>query len=209
MKKKSLPDDLEKLYQILQFKIKEKLEEFRQIKKEKYFYELCFCICTPNSKAENATIVQRELEELNFQFVDIDPTSILRNPKNYIRFHNQKAKRLINLKSIYSNVLDIINSDSANINKRNELEKLIPGIGLKEASHYLRNIGFRNLAILDRHILSNLNKCGVLEELELPTTKRKYLFIEKKFLDFAIQIGIPIDELDLLFWAEKTGKILK
>ena len=87
--------------------------------------------------------------------------------------------------------------------------KNIRGIGLKESSHFLRNIGYRNLAILDRHILKHLNSCGVIEKTIKISNEKQYFEIEKKFRLFSELINIPMDELDLLFWSMETGEILK
>jgi N-glycosylase/DNA lyase len=85
----------------------------------------------------------------------------------------------------------------------------VKGLGWKEASHFLRNIGHRNLAILDRHILRNLEKYSVIRSLPKRLTKKEYLRIEEKFRRFAIAVGLSMDELDLLFWSMETGKVLK
>ena len=85
----------------------------------------------------------------------------------------------------------------------------IKGIGYKEASHYLRNIGYRGYAILDKHILRTLHECGVIGSPNPPTTKKKYLAIEEDMRKFAREIKIDFDELDLLLWSNKTGEILK
>ena len=85
----------------------------------------------------------------------------------------------------------------------------IKGIGYKEASHFLRNIGYRGYAILDKHILRTLHECGVLDSPDPPTTRKKYLATEEQMRKFAAQIKINLDELDLLLWSNKTGEILK
>jgi len=85
----------------------------------------------------------------------------------------------------------------------------VKGLGWKESSHFLRNIGYRNLAILDRHILRNLKRLGVITKLLKTLNAKKYLQIEKKFKKFSKRIGISMDELDLLFWSMETGKIMK
>ena len=85
----------------------------------------------------------------------------------------------------------------------------IKGIGYKEASHYLRNIGYRGYAILDKHILRTLHECGVIDSPNPPATKKKYLAVEQDMRKFAIDIRIDFDELDLLLWSNKTGEILK
>src|SRR3990167_8864374 len=39
--------------------------------------------------------------------------------------------------------------------------------------------------------------------------RNRYIAVEKSLRQFADDIGIPMDELDLLLWSEKTGEILK
>jgi len=85
----------------------------------------------------------------------------------------------------------------------------IKGIGYKEASHYLRNIGYRGYAILDKHILRTLHEYRVIESPEPPSTKKKYLAAEEKMRKFASDIRIDFDQLDLLLWSNKTGEMLK
>ena len=93
---------------------------------------------------------------------------------------------------------------------REWLVKNVSGLGYKEATHFLRNIG-RNggLAILDRHILRNLKRYGAIRSLPTSLSRKHYLSIERRFKTFADRIGIPIDELDLLFWSMETGEIRK
>ena len=85
----------------------------------------------------------------------------------------------------------------------------VKGIGYKEASHYLRNIGYCGYAILDKHILRTLHECGVIDSPHPPATKKKYLAVEDGMRKFAADIRINFDELDLLLWSNKTGEILK
>ena len=80
---------------------------------------------------------------------------------------------------------------------------------MKEASHFLRNIGFRGYAILDRHIINSLNEFGVLSTNDKPKNAKEYLETEQKFIDFSKQAGIDMNELDLLLWSRKNGRILK
>src|SRR5260370_42324176 len=84
------------------------------------------------------------------------------------------------------------------------------GLGYKGASYFLRNIGLgEGFAILDRHILRNLNRLGVITEIPISITKKRYLEIEEKLRRFATEIGIPLADLDLLFWSRETGWIFK
>ena len=64
---------------------------------------------------------------------------------------------------------------------------------MKEASHFLRNIGFRGYAILDKHIMNSMREFGVLNE-NIKLTSKNYLG-EQKYKDFSKKIGIDMDEL--------------
>ena len=92
---------------------------------------------------------------------------------------------------------------------REWLVKNIRGIGYKEASHFLRNVGFKNLAILDRHILNLMQEEGLIDERPRTLSRKKYFEIEKKFLKLAKELKMPAAELDLFMWYMKTGKVLK
>ncbi len=87
--------------------------------------------------------------------------------------------------------------------------KDIKGIGFKEASHFLRNIGFSGYAILDKHIMNCLFELKVVDDPKPPVNGKRYLEIEKKLKRYAKRNGFDIDEIDLLLWSEKTGEILK
>ncbi len=88
-------------------------------------------------------------------------------------------------------------------------EKRIKGLGYKEASHFLRNIGLKGYAILDKHILRSLAELKIIDDPKPPNTKLKYLTIEENLKNLAETLKIDFDELDLVLWSMKTGEILK
>ena len=88
-------------------------------------------------------------------------------------------------------------------------EKRIKGLGYKEASHYLRNIGLKGYAILDKHILRSLAELKIISDPKPPNTRLKYLTVEKELQKLAVRLKIDFDELDLVLWSLKTGEILK
>ncbi len=88
-------------------------------------------------------------------------------------------------------------------------EKRIKGLGYKEASHFLRNIGLKGYAILDKHILRSLAELKFIDDPKPPNTRSRYLSVEDKLKDFAQQLNIDFDEMDLVLWSLKTGEILK
>ena len=134
---------------------------------------------------------------------------ILGDPGHYIRFHKEKAKRVLAFLDNAKEIKKILCKDLDPKQEREMLVSRVMGLGWKEASHALRNIGRRNLAILDRHILRNLQRLNVIREIPKALTEKKYKEVEEAFLHFADQVGESIDVLDLFFWSMETGLIFK
>jgi N-glycosylase/DNA lyase len=204
-----LPDYLLENYDLHKDKIKKRLNEFSSVPEGNYFYELCYCIMTPQSKARSAYQAQKILEEQDFLHNDVDLIPILKNPEHYIRFHNQKAHRLKEAKQNLDLLLELLNTKLEPAVKRILVNNQVKGLGMKESAHFLRNIGYRNLGILDRHILKHLVNCGLYSSIPPINSRKQYEEVEKNFAIFANQVNIPMDELDLLFWSYETGEILK
>jgi len=190
-------------------KIKQRLRDFQRISPRNYFYELVYCLLTPQSSAVNAGLAVNLLMQNNFRNRKLNPERYMYNKDLYIRFHKNKSKYLVEMKEKFPEILDELNNKATGYNIRDWLVNNVKGLGYKEASHFLRNIGYRNLAILDRHILRNLVRVGLLEEFPKSLSPKKYFEIEQKFKDYSDKIKIPMDELDLLFWSIETGEILK
>jgi N-glycosylase/DNA lyase len=210
------PKDDEQLAQLIDLyfskkeAIQRRLAEFRAVDPSDYFYELVYCLLTPQTSAENAAKVVGELQRLCFHSLPIDPEPILRNRSSYIRFHKMKSRNLMKLKENFSIVLKAISDIPDPSVRREWLVKNVLGIGYKEATHFLRNIGLNGgLAILDRHILRNLKRYGAIRSVPQSLSRKKYLSLERSFQRFSEKIGISLDELDLLFWSMETGAIRK
>jgi N-glycosylase/DNA lyase len=186
-----------------------RLKQFSAVRPEEYFYEAVYCLLTPQSSAVNAGKAVELLRAHDLRNSPIDPAPLLHQKEFYIRFHRTKAKHLLAIKDQYAELHPRLLNGSTSLELRDWLVKNVRGLGWKEASHFLRNIGHRDLAILDRHILRNLVRFGALRTLPKTLTAKRYLAIEEKFRRFAAKVEIPMDELDLLFWWMGTGQILK
>lgn len=197
--------------------IKNRLKDFRVLHKasdEDIFKELCFCILTANANALHCDKAICELSKkgllLKGSAEDIRP--LLRGR---VRFHNKKADFITCARRLFKKGKDIEMKARLDINDvfalRDWLVENIKGYGYKEASHFLRNIGLgRDIAILDRHILRNLKRYGVIHEVPASVGSRKvYLRIEDKMRGFSKKTGIPLEDMDLLFWSIETGFIFK
>ncbi len=186
-----------------------RLEEFRRVSPEDYFCELVYCLLTPQSSARNAGAAVDVLRTARCFDRPAETAEILRRTEQYIRFHNTKAAHIAEAWKRFPEVAGHLAGNDPAPALREWLVKNVRGLGWKEASHFLRNIGRRDLAILDRHILKNLKAHGVLRTVPKSLTPRRYQSIEKRFSRFAADVGITMDELDLLFWSRETGTIRK
>lgn len=209
-------------------KVLNRLDEFSRIKSsppQLWFSELCFCILTSNSKAQTAWNIQKELGFGGFMEFSQKELSgaILRNKH---RFHNTKAKYIIANRrhhgtkevrggngsgkvncGIKGKVTSIIAKDGI-FAAREWLAENILGFGFKEASHFLRNVGYLDLAILDRHILHVMLEHKVIPMI--PTLSPKnYLRIEEKFLGLSSKVGMEPGELDMYLWYMEAGDVMK
>ena len=189
--------------------IRARLADFAAIRPQEYFYELVYCLLTPQSSAVNAGKATDALKSAGLFEAQIDPAPILSSKSAYIRFHNTKARNVLDVRGRFRVILPELENGSTPPAVREWLVENVRGLGMKEASHFLRNIGRRDLAILDRHILRNLAKHGVVRGTPKTLTKKQYLVIENQFRVFARHLGLAMDELDLYFWSLETGELLK
>ncbi|MCD6449133.1 MAG: N-glycosylase/DNA lyase [Thermotogaceae bacterium] len=206
-------EEVFKVYESAKPAIKKRLSEFKKLyrtaSEDDLFAEMAFCLLTPQSRAR---VCWRAVEKMRDSGVlysgsaeDIEP--YLRG----VRFYRTKAKRIVKArKKFYGKIRKTIESFKDIKKLRDFLVESVEGYGYKEASHFLRNIGFGSkLAILDRHILKNLQKLGVIDNIPKSMTKKRYLEIEKKMEDFCQKEGIPMDHLDLVLWYKETGEVFK
>lgn len=201
-------------YHKIKSQIDARLKEFEDVwskgSNSDILTELIFCLCTPQSDAHKCWSAAQELKnniENNLQI-----GQILR--KHGVRFHNTKALRIerahFNWQNSTKTVIESIKALSGDaITFRDIIAQSVNGFGLKEASHFLRNIGISNdICILDRHILRNLVRLSVIDEIP-KLNKKKYHEIEQKMIAYAHKIKVPVAALDLVFWWNSKGEIFK
>jgi len=177
------------------------------------FEELAFCIFTANTSAEMSA---KAVDAVRNVLITGSADDMTRRLEGIYRFNNVRPAHIVHTRNYLKNSMNFQLKNKINSFKnKNELRdffalnKDIKGIGYKEASHFLRNIGFKGYAILDKHIINSLHEFGILKTNEKPKNNKEYLEIEEKLKDFSKDIGIDIDELDLLLWSRKNGRILK
>jgi N-glycosylase/DNA lyase len=207
--------ELLRIYEQKKPQITQRLKDFEAVwdkDDREIFAELCFCILTPQSKALVCDQIMTQLKKSGLLY-----KGSLEQIKPYVkraRFYKNKSGYIVAARNALHHAGSIRIKDK--IDRQNTFEarewlvKNIKGIGYKEASHFLRNIGMgENLAILDIHILRNLTNLSVIRQVPKTLTKSKYLLIENKLRRFAQQNKIPLAHIDLLFWSMSTGHIFK
>jgi N-glycosylase/DNA lyase len=209
--------ELKSIYTHKEEEIRLRLEEFKGIwvkgTEEEIFAELVFCILTPMARGKMCCVAVDNMVRSDVLFTG-DSTQIARELIG-ARFINKKSAYIVEAREKFlqggtASLKFIISSMNDGYKAREWLARNVKGLGHKEASHFLRNIGFeQNLAILDRHILKNLKQLGVIERISDSLTQRQYLDAEKRMREFSSAIHIPMSHLDFVMWYKETGEILK
>jgi len=207
---------LKTLYNEKKDSIDNQLNEFEIVRQSaddrRIFEELAFCILTsavgPKVGAKSLDAIKDILLKANTEDIEERLTGVHKYPEKayYIVHTRDYLEREYGLK-----LNDLVNSFEDPLERREffALNKDIKGLGLTQASHFLRNIGLKGYAILDRNVVRSLYDLGVLESPKPPTTKKKYLEAERKMKEFADELGMGIEELDMVLWSMKTGHIPK
>ncbi len=210
-------EELYEIYNKIKPVIKKRLKEFKNKWKDgserEIFAEFIFCLLTPQSKAK---VCWRAVENI------VSKNMLLKGKADDIvrfltgvRFKHKKASYIILAREKFVvnkklKIKEFLSKFDDVISMREWLVKNIKGMGYKEASHFLRNIGFgKDIAILDRHILKNLKLFNVIDKIPSSLSKKLYFEIEDKMRKFSNKIKIPMDELDLLLWYKEAGEVFK
>ncbi len=188
--------------------IAKRIQSFRGVGKsgsKNVFSELCFCILTANFNAERAIVIQ---ESVGDGFLTLSERKLAARLKKLgYRYPNARASYIVEARTHLSSLDGVLAALKGN-ELRDWLVGNVKGLGMKEASHFLRNIGFSDYAILDFHIIDVLVEHNVIEK---PKTlnKKKYLEIEEVLRKLGRKLDLTLAELDLYLWYLETGKILK
>jgi len=199
----AVPQDVKNL-------ISQRISEFESVRHDvakDVFLELCFCLMTANFQAEKSIRIQGEISD-GFLKWDVD---VLKDKLKVMghRFWPQRAERIVEARKHIPHLVGILRDYSGH-DLRMWFVNNVKGLGMKEASHFLRNIGLKDYAIIDFHIVDIMVNHGLIEPLPSKSiTPRKYLEIEDKLKELGAVLGMDMAELDLYLWYLETGKVLK
>lgn len=209
--------ELRRIYVAKRLEIRNRLDEFAKVGRtgtpETLFEELTFCIYTAGASARMGL---RSVESVRPVLMNGTASEIQQSLVGRHRFPNNRAAYVFETREYLRErcglqLREALKGFKLADERRDFLaaNRNVRGIGYKEASHFLRNVGYRGYAILDKHVLTRLAEFEVIESPKPPSSKNGYLVIEQKVKAFSATIGIDFDELDLLLWYTKTGEILK
>jgi N-glycosylase/DNA lyase len=210
------------------------LPEAPVIKDEsKLLSELVLCILSSQEKYEVALAIMKSLQKENtlripknrsdFKDTTAQIKNILRMPvdfqfngKNYsrrLRFYTKKAQYINDtLENIYLNKLTIkkiLNQKDCINETRKNIINYSTGIGPKQASMFLRNIGYYSeFAVLDKHVLDYMRLMGLINISGVSFSSiLVYQKIENKLKSYADTYKVNLLHLDLAIWT--TMRTLK
>ena len=200
------------------------LKEWKQRSEEDLWEELVLCILSSNLNYETAASAfvhlqknrfldyQYLLKDDSFQDIANELCKSIFLPKKKdgslrkYRFPNVRANNIVKAaRVIYHEnrgINYLLNSFNSEYEAREFFSRQIPGIGFKEASHFLRNIKYSSsLAIIDTHIIN------FLEERDIPNNfvgkslnVQKYLLYEKIMKEISSYYDYKLPIFDLAIW---------
>lgn len=199
--------------------IKKRLGEFQEVWRHgsdaRLWEELVYCIFTAGASARMGLNAIDAVRSLLLDGEPEEMTQVLREAGAH-RFPVARPRYIVTTRNYFRvnfgmALRERLRSFSDPFERRDWLaqDKQIKGLGYKESSHFLRNVGVKGHAILDKHVMRCLAEMNVVDTARPPGNRRKYLEVEQEFRRFAQQIKVDFDELDLVLWSIKTGEILK
>jgi N-glycosylase/DNA lyase len=182
--------------------------------------ELCCCILSSQVTYEVALAATMRLEDAGvFQpaasrlALGTMISSILETPltvrpgQSYrYRFHNIRAIQLTQALSILSSgpeaLTELLGSHESAFTLRVTLVREFPGVGPKQASMFLRNVGRSDdLAVIDRHVLRYMAIIGLCADARPHVaTMQQYEHYEQILRYHACYVGCPVGILDTAIW---------
>lgn len=197
--------------------IRRRISEFKAIRKngtdEDHWAEMVFCFFTGGCSAKMG---MRAVDAVRPLLLDGTQPELAKALSGVHRYPNARSKYIEHSRNFLKEHCDLkirtkLESFDCRLERRDWLvrEKGIKGLGYKEASHFLRNVGFNGYAILDKHVLKCLEELKIIDDAKPPNTRSKYLSVEDKLKSLTDLLKIDFDEMDLVLWSMKTGEILK
>jgi N-glycosylase/DNA lyase len=200
-------------------------KKWNDMSEEELWRELCLCILSSNLPYEMAQSSTSHLA--NKGYLNLTWIVKTRNSQKLIanelskpiylprrvdgsfrkyRFPNQRAKDIYRTASLVASkrnwLKQLLQTPDSEREVRNALVRHLSGVGLKQASHFLRNIGYsKRLAIIDSHVVSFLEGIGAVSDKNLKTITRKaYIELEGLLEKICDKHGLDLAVFDMAIW---------
>lgn len=188
--------------------------KWNRLSEEELFAELASCIVGSRVTFEKAKVVSdlfRRDDLLSVRDLMESPGMYERRIYSVLReqkclYAKAKARYITKTgEKIYleerASVKGILAGARDQYDAREKLSELCLGIGLKQASLFLRNIHYADsLAILDTHVINYMNLLGFGSDLSKSLTRRLYLSYEGQLRDYSKKFNTPVAKLDVSIW---------
>lgn len=121
------------------------------------------------------------------------------------RFPNAKARQINsaweNLYGSGISLREIMNEHLDSSELRATLVQRVPGLGMKQASMYLRNVyNSFELAIIDSHVLKYMDVMNMVKKVPSAISQAQYLAKESMLSKYAEKFGYPVGCVDYAIW---------
>ena len=184
----------------------------------KLWEELVCCVLSSQVKFELSQAVTQNIRRNGLLDLKVFDSSyedrlreILRSPVMVdgravkYRFPNAKAKQIAAAReNIYGSGIslrEILDGYSEPSELRTALVNLVPGLGMKQASMYLRNVSNSfELAVIDVHVLRYMNVLDLAKKVPPTISKTQYLVKENMLIKYAEKFGYPVGCVDYAIW---------
>jgi len=190
------------------------VKSWRRLQEKDLFAELASCIIGSQitfEKAKLATDALRNDGLLSLDYLIENPVECEQRIFSMLAdsrclYANAKARYIVQTGiNIYSDehttIKEILRNAQDQYEARDMLADLCLGIGLKQASLFLRNIQYAdNLAILDTHVINYMGLLGIVKDLRKSLTRNLYLSYENELRSYSKKFNTSVAKLDVSIW---------
>lgn len=198
---------------------------WKNMDEDDLWYELCLCVLSSNVQFETAKsafdhLKKKRLLERNHLFFNKEASRIiskelsrpiflprrkdgtLRKYRFFVTKSNQITKAFRIIYEEECSIKSILTRFASEYDARDFLANRISGLGLKQSSLFLRNIGYAShLAIIDTHVINFMVEVELFRSrLVPPISARQYRNAERKLQAFAKKIKTDLSLLDFAIW---------
>lgn len=175
------------------------------------FYHVVFCLLVPAGNAKQTDKAVQHLRQIDYMNTTVDDITLYSYLRPYVRFPRQKAIRLHSFKrsakSFIKGLKSMVKGGTSSHELRDYLRNRVKGMGYKAASHFLRDIGALDLAIVDTHVLKYKPYFMPKDKQHYePGSPKQYLEIEEYFMKWAYEeFDMAPAHLDWFLWCKESG----